>query len=120
MSTTKTVALARRGWRQWKPAEARTALTRWKKSGLPAATFARVLGVSSNRLRWWKRQLGEWDSATATATPRLVPAVVSWASSGGAPVAVVQVPGGASIEVCDAGAVPAQWVVEVARGLAGA
>ena len=114
--STETGTSARRGGRQWTPDEARTALTRWKKSGLPAATFARVLGVSSNRLRWWKRQLGEWEPARAPA-PRLVPAVVMGASSA-APVAVVQVRRGISIEVFDAGATPTQWVAAVARELA--
>ena len=110
--------LAPRGWRQWTPEEARRALAQWKKSGLPAATFARVLGVSSNRLRWWKRQLGERSPAPTSSSPaKFVPAVITSVSA--VPIAVVQV-GGGSIEVFDAGAVSASWVAAVARELLGA
>jgi hypothetical protein len=115
MSTT--MKLARRGWRQWTREEARTALTRWKKSGLPLATFARQLGVSNTRLRWWRERLGEWTSPAALSDTRLVPVVVSGSAAGGAATAVVHVGGGVSIEVFDAGAMPAQWLIEVTRGL---
>jgi transposase-like protein len=108
--------LARRGWRQWTPEEARSALTRWEKSGLPLATFARQLGVSNTRLRWWRERLGEWTSPSESTATKFVPAVVTSVSSSAAPVAVVQVRGG-SIEVFDAGATPAQWLIELARGL---
>ena len=114
MGTTST--LARSGWTQWTPGEARKALTRWKKSGQPMATFARRLGVSSQRLRWWQSRLGEWNAAAEPAAARLVPVVVTSVAAA-APV-VVHVPGGVSIEVSDAAAVPAEWVAAVARGLA--
>jgi len=113
MGTTST--LARRGWRQWRPDEARAALSKWKSSGLPLATFARQLGVSNTRLRWWRDRLGEWNAQAESTTVRLVPAVVT--SAGSMAVATVQMPGGVTIEVADTVAVPAQWVAAVAREL---
>lgn len=64
-----TAALVRGRWTQWTPSEARKALARWK-NGQPMATFARRLGVSGQRLRWWQSRLGEWnepaDASSAT------------------------------------------------------
>ena len=114
MGTTDT--LARGGWTQWTPREARKALGRWKKSGQPMATFARRVGVSSRRLRWWQKRLGEWNEPAEASPARLVPAVVTSMS----PVAavMVHVPGGVTIEITDAAAVSAEWVAAVARDLA--
>ena len=105
-------------WRQWRPEEAKAALEKWKKSGLPLATFAQRLGVSSTRLRWWRERLGEWTAPAESTGAQLVPAVVTGVSSRTAPVAVVHLGSGASIEVLDAAAVPAQWVAALARELA--
>jgi len=118
MGKTKTSALAPRGWRQWKPEEAKKQLRAWNKSGLPLETFARGRGYSSTRLRWWRDRVDEWNEPVAAREGRLVPAVVTGLSaSSGGPQAVVTVPGGGSIEVMDAAAVPAQWVAAVASAL---
>src|SRR5450432_2322240 len=105
MGTTST--LARGGWTQWTPGEARKALRRWKKSGQPMATFARRLGVSGQRLRWWQNRLGEWNAPAESDSVTLVPAVVTSVAAGG-PV-LVHVPGGVTIEIADAAGVPAGW-----------
>ena len=107
--------MARGGWTQWTPGEARKALARWKKSGQTMATFARQLGVSGQRLRWWQNRLGEWNAPAESNSMRLVPAVVTSVATA-APVTVL-VPGGVSIEIADATAVPAEWVAAVAREL---
>ena len=109
-----TSKLARRGW--WKAEEARGALNAWKKSGQPLAAYARRLGVSDTRLRWWRDRLGEWNATSEPTEPRLVPAVVTTVSSAAA--VTVHVPGGVTIEVTDTAAVPAEWMVAVTRGLA--
>ena len=108
--------MVRGGWTQWTPSEARKALARWKKSGQPMATFARGLGVSGQRLRWWQSRLGEWNEPAEASSPRLVPAVVT--SVPAAAAVMVHVPGGVTIEITDAVAVPAEWVATVARELA--
>lgn len=108
--------MVRGGWTQWTPSEARKALARWKKSGQPMATFARRLGVSSQRLRWWQGRLGEWNEPAEASSARLVPAVVTSVSAGAA--VMVHVPGGVTIEIADGAAVAAEWVAAVARELA--
>lgn len=104
----KAYAWARRGWKQWKPDEAREVLTQWKKSGLPLATFARQQGFSKTRLRWWRARLSEWNTPAEATESRLVPAVVTHVPSAAA--VVVHVPSGVSIEVADAAMVPPQWL----------
>ena len=118
MGKTKTSALAPRGWRQWKPEEAKKQLRAWNESGLPLETFAGKRGYSSTRLRWWRERVGEWNEPEAASEARLVLAVVRGLSaSSNGPQAVVNVPGGGSIEVMDAAAVPARWVAELASAL---
>ena len=112
----KTSAVARRGWRQWKPEKAKKQLRAWKKSGEPLATFARGRGYSATRLRWWRDRLGGGSEPEPAVEARLVPAVVTGLGVSG-PQAVVQVAGGGSIEVMDAAAVSAQWVAAVANAL---
>ena len=109
-----TSKLARRGW--WKADEARDALSAWRKSGQPLAVYARRLGVSDTRLRWWRNRLGEWSGAAEPTEARLVPAVVTNMAATAA--VMVHMPGGVTLEVADAAAVPAEWVAAVARGLA--
>lgn len=75
-----------------------------------------MLGVSSNRLRWWTRQLGEWSPAARASAPNFVPAVVTGASSSAAPVAIVRGRAGESVEVFDTAAL-AQWAAAVVREL---
>ena len=49
----------RRRWRQWTEAEGRAALAELAESGESLASFARRKGVSSNRLVYWRRRVGE-------------------------------------------------------------
>jgi transposase-like protein len=49
----------RQRWRQWTEAEARAALAELAESGESLASFARRKGVSSNRLVYWRRRVGE-------------------------------------------------------------
>lgn len=108
-------ATKKSGWKQWTRAEARRALTAWRKSGLPVATFARSRAISVNRLRWWNSRLGGAVSAAAAKPPprkpRLVPAVVTGPLlSLGTAAVTLRVPGGAVLEIADARVVPPEWV----------
>jgi hypothetical protein len=49
----------RRHWRQWTEAEARAVLAELSESGESLAGFARRKGVSTNRLVYRRRRLGE-------------------------------------------------------------
>lgn len=68
----------RRTWKQWSEAEARAALSAWRKSRKPLATFAREQGYSDQRLRWWRARLDPTAGAmvpvstTALAPVRIV------------------------------------------------
>ena len=61
----------RRGWRQWREDDARTALAEWEASGLSLEAFARRRGVSPTRLRNWRRRLRDADAVrfVAVASP---------------------------------------------------
>jgi hypothetical protein len=87
--------------------------------------FARQRGQSAERLRWWKKRLGEWKGERAGAEKRaLVPVVVSAptpaevvAATQTAAVVVVRVPGGAVVEVAEPGAVKPEWLAAVVSQL---
>jgi transposase-like protein len=49
----------RRRWRRWTEDEARAILAEFAESGESEAGFARRKGVSSNRLVYWRRRVGE-------------------------------------------------------------
>jgi Transposase len=49
----------RRRWRRWTEAEARGALAELAESGESLASFARGKGISTNRLVYWRRRIGE-------------------------------------------------------------
>lgn len=51
----------KRRWKQWSEAEARAALSEWKKSGASASEFARHKSVSVKRLHYWKKRLAQTD-----------------------------------------------------------
>src|SRR5271166_4786996 len=74
----------RSGWHQWTEDEARSALEELARSGESVAAFARSRGFSTQRVRRWKKRLGEtaavgafvpvrWPVAPATrdATPSI-------------------------------------------------
>ncbi|SRR5208337_1535286 len=49
----------RRCWRQWTEPEARAVLAELAQSGESVASFACARGVSTNRIRYWRKRLGE-------------------------------------------------------------
>ena len=56
----------RRRWRQWTESEARAALAELAESGESLASFARRRGVSSNRLLYWRRRVGDTPAAVTS------------------------------------------------------
>lgn len=115
IAQTQAVETAKRGWKQWTPAEARRTLKAWRKSGLPLATFARERGIGAKRLRWWRIRLGSAVSAAAAKPPprkpRLLPAVMTAPLLQLTTAAVaIRVPGGPVLEIADVRAVPPEWV----------
>jgi len=44
--------------RYWSEADGRTALAAFEASGLTRAAFRRETGISTQRLKWWRRRLG--------------------------------------------------------------
>jgi hypothetical protein len=55
-------------WQQWTEREARDALARLDRSDLSAAAFARSLGVSINRIRYWRTRFAAGQPATTSPT----------------------------------------------------
>lgn len=113
-----------RRWQQWSPEEAQGVLAEWRASGLPLGRFARQRGLGAERLRWWKKRLGEWSEKAGGEERALVPMVLSEpipaVAARTAPV-VVRVTGGTVVEVEDPAAVSAEWlgmlVSQVSRAL---
>jgi hypothetical protein len=115
----------RSGWKQWTAVEAQHELKAWRRSGLPLGTYARQRGVGAERLRWWRKRLGEVAQAPVAAPAqepvRLVPAFITSSASPltGATV-TVRLPGGVALEVADVAAVPAEWLGTLVRAVTGA
>ena len=106
----------KRSWKQWKPAQARRELKAWRASGLPLGAYARLRGVTTTRLSWWRERLGE-GSEPESSEIRLVPAIVTsmpmpMPAPGGA--VTVRLPGDVTLEVSDVRLVPPDWVAAVA------
>lgn len=122
MSTQGTAAKRQaRRWQQWSPEEAQEVLKEWRASGLPLGRFARQRGLGAERLRWWKKRLGDWsEKRGGTQKGALVPVVlteqVAAVEVGRVPV-VVRVPGGIVVEVAEPTAVSAQWLAGVVSQL---
>ena len=110
-----------RRWRQWSPEEAQAVLVEWRASGLSLGRFARERGLGVERLRWWKKRLGEWSEPRSVAQgPALVPMVLSEpvpAVERGRNCVVVRLPGGLVVEVAEPAAVSAQWLAAVVSQL---
>lgn len=104
-----------RRWQQWSPEEAQGVLAEWRASGMPLGRFARQRGLGAERLRWWKKRLGEWSEKAGGGEERaLVPMVLSEpvpAVTASKASVVVRVPGGTVVEVADPAAVSAEWLV---------
>ncbi len=68
----------RRCWWQWTEADARAALAELARSGESLAEFARSRGVSTQRVRYWKKRLGASEQAAFVAVrlPEAVPSTV--------------------------------------------
>lgn len=122
MSTRGTVAKRQEHrWRQWNPEEAQEVLAEWRASGVSLGRFARERGLGVERLRWWKKRLGDWrEPQSGTQRPALVPMVLSESApavaAGKTPV-VVRLPGGLVVEVAEPAAVSAQWLAAVVSQL---
>jgi hypothetical protein len=107
----------RSGWRQWKVDEARRVVEAWRASGLPLATFARKRGLCAERVRWWRKRLGDWSPPSEA--PRLIPATVTgFPPTATGVVLTIRAPGEVVVEVADVGAVPAAWLSALVRELA--
>ena len=59
-----------RSWRQWSEAEARVHLEELRRTAESTAGFARKMGVSAQRLSYWKRRLA--SAKVREATPAFV------------------------------------------------
>jgi hypothetical protein len=109
----------RSGWRQWTTDEARRVVSAWRASGLPLATFARKRGLCAERVRWWRKRLGDWSPSLEEAQ-RLIPAkVTGFTPTAAGAVLTLRVSGELVVEVADVGAVPAEWLSALVRNLAG-
>ena len=97
--------------RRWTEREGRQALAAWKDSGLSASAFARQHGLNSQRLLWWRKQLGGWETGKATEQPGS--STVSLIRAGMA----VRLPGGVVVEFADVNAVSPIWVASLASEL---
>lgn len=98
--------------KRWNAATARKVLDEFASSGMSLTEFGRSLGVNLQRLWWWRKRLAE-DVGGRTVT--FVPAVVARPHSG----MVIRLPRGVEVEATDVAAIPARWVAELARELAG-
>jgi len=96
-------------------------LKEWRASGLPLGRFARQRGLGAERLRWWKKRLGDWSEKAGGGEERaLVPMVLSEpvpAVVEGKASVVVRVPGGTVVEVANPAAVSAEWLVKLVSQL---
>jgi hypothetical protein len=96
-------------------------LEEWRASGLALGRFARERGIGAERLRWWKKRLGDWkEKVGGSGGVALVPMVLSQpepAVVAGKAAVVVRVPGGTVVEVADAAGVSAEWLVKLVSQL---
>lgn len=113
MSKTKLTRLVAgvRGGR-WTAEVAQQVLAAHEASGESLVRFARRQGVPVQRLHWWRRRLSDWERL-ASAETALVPAIIEGADRAAVKLRV----GAVTLEVSDAGAVPASWLAELVRAL---
>ena len=102
---------------RWDARRAQRMLAAWRRSGESLAGFARAHGVNSQRLLWWRKRLGEQvEPRPAPVGPlAFIPAAVEPAPSAGR--IVVRFRSGVDVEAADAAAIPAKWLVVLARAL---
>lgn len=122
MSTRGAVAKRQvRRWQQWSAEEARRVLEEWRASGLALGRFARERGIGAERLRWWKKRLGDWkEKVGGSQGVGLVPMVLSEPEAAGAAgkaAVVVRVPGGIVVEVEEPAGVSTEWLVKLVSQL---
>ena len=89
MGGSSKTADGRRRWRQWTESEAREALAEFAQSGESLASFARRREVSSNRLRYWRKRLGEGALVPSFVQVRLRGSIAADAPSDGERIEVV-------------------------------
>jgi hypothetical protein len=113
------------GGGRWTERQGRETLAAWRESGLSASEFGRRHGISSQRLSWWRKRIGEWSGTQVIASEgRCEPHIsfvagevrTSAAPSGAEPCStVVRLPSGTSIEVI--GSVSPVWVASLVSEL---
>jgi transposase-like protein len=99
--------------RRWTAEVAQQVLAAHEASGESLARFARRQGVPVQRLHWWRRRLSDWERPAEAA---LVPAIIEGADRAAVKLQV----GAVTVEVGEAGAVPASWLAELVRALGAA
>ena len=99
--------------KRWSEGEARRVLAAWKKSGQSGGAFARAIGVTAQRLYWWRERLDE--DGERLPTSQFVPIVVKnpAARAEGTAAIVVTTADGARLEVKEVSASTAAWIVAV-------
>jgi transposase-like protein len=94
--------------KRWTTVEASEALAAWERSGETLAAFARRLGVSAERLAWWRRRLAR--TTMAPLVPMVVRAPRAWSS-------VRVTLEGCEVEVGELSEASAAWVASLVRAL---
>jgi hypothetical protein len=98
-------------------------LAGWRASGETLEGYARQLGTTAQRLRWWRRRLREWAGPAGEAAealqlvPVTAPAAASMTETVSVASAVVHLPGGVVVEL-DTRAVAPGWVAQLAWDVA--
>jgi hypothetical protein len=69
MAKESKVVGGRRRWQRWSEQEGRAALDEFERSGQSAEDFARKIGVSPQRLTYWKKRLAGKRTAAFVAVP---------------------------------------------------
>jgi hypothetical protein len=62
---------ARGGWQQWSEAKARRMLAAFARSGASASAFAKSRGITTRRIQYWSKRLG--DEASVEFVPVPIP-----------------------------------------------
>lgn len=61
----------RGGWQQWSEAKARRMLAAFARSGASASAFAKSRGITTRRIQYWSKRLG--DEASVEFVPVPIP-----------------------------------------------
>jgi hypothetical protein len=105
------------GQTRWSESEARAVMAAWEESGLSGAAYARMKGIGSERLFWWRSRFAREASLTK---PVFVPVIAKASPERASAALIVTTSRGSRIEVCEVDAETAAWVVAVLAGEIGA